>query len=74
MTKAETQFQNAIIELAQCCGVGSIIILTIAAARVPGWPDLVLVRDRDRIIFAELKKPKGGKADRGATGLVRQPF
>ena len=55
MTKAETQFQNAIIELALLRGW--LYYHPYDSRRsVPGFPDLTLVRDK--VIFAELKKPK----------------
>lgn len=69
MTEAE--FQTAVIELAQLCGWtvahfrsvrttrsdGSTFYATPVAADGKGFPDLVLVRDR--VVFAELKGPRG---------------
>lgn len=66
----ESQFMGQVVELAALFGFASVHFRpaqTSRGWRTPvqgplgkGWPDLVLVRDRDgRLIFAELKDAKG---------------
>ena len=57
MTQNEKQFQQAVIDYALLHN-WKIYHTYDSRKSVPGFPDLVLVRDR--IIFAELKRP-GGK-------------
>jgi hypothetical protein len=52
----EAQFQRQVIDLAKLAG-WRVFHPRISIQSVPGWPDLVLVRDR--ILFRELKSESG---------------
>lgn len=64
----EKQFQHLVLELATTFGWRH--YHTHNSRRSPhGFPDLVLVRDHDRVIFAELKTDAGKLTDKQQTWI-----
>jgi hypothetical protein len=70
LPQSEKELQRAVVELARYNGWTTFHFPSVLTWSERGWPDLVLVRVRDRrLIFAELKSEKGKLSERQAEVL-----
>lgn len=60
MALTEEQWQRQVVDLASLYGWDYVYHTHRSEHSAPGWPDLALIRRKDRrIVFAELKSPQG---------------
>lgn len=55
----EREWQNQVVDLAKLHGWRRPMHIHDSRRSEPGWPDLALVRENDRLILLELKREKG---------------